>query len=110
MNQDTINTYIITFLQSLQELKVSEESIQYIKDHLQPFRVKAKDNLILPGKVCKDMYLIFQGGFVCRYIHPKTGAAKTINFYLNNLHPFMACVDSFFSQTTTNCELKAIAD
>ncbi|MEM6379909.1 MAG: hypothetical protein AAF705_17055, partial [Bacteroidota bacterium] len=53
---------------------------------------------------------VVQGGFVCRYIHEKNGTAKTINFYLVDLHPIMACLDSYFTQTPTHCELKAISD
>ncbi|MEM6726014.1 MAG: Crp/Fnr family transcriptional regulator [Bacteroidota bacterium] len=72
--------------------------------------MKSKETVILPGEICRDMFFILKGGFVCRYVHPETGEAKTINFYLEDLHPFMACVDSFFDQTPTNCELLAISD
>ncbi|MEO1626356.1 MAG: hypothetical protein AAFV25_14460, partial [Bacteroidota bacterium] len=110
MDQDTINAHIEAFLKSLQELKVSEKTIQYIRSHRKLTQVKSKDTLILPGEICKHIYVVLVGGFVCRYVHPKSGEAKTINFYLDDLHPVMACLDSYFTQTPTNCELKAIAD
>lgn len=109
-SQDPITSYINTYLTNLQHLKVSEESVQYIREKLQVVRVKSKGTLIMPGDVCRHIYVVVQGGFVCRYIHEKTGAAKTINFYLETLHPIMASLDSYFTQVPTNCELKAITD
>lgn len=110
MGEDITIQYINNYLANLRNLKVAEESVQYIRDKLKVVRVKSKHTLLLPGDVCKHIYLIVQGGFVCRYIHEKAGFAKTINFYLEDLHPIMACVDSYFTQVPTNCELKAIAD
>ncbi|MEM1122420.1 MAG: hypothetical protein AAGJ18_18385 [Bacteroidota bacterium] len=109
MEQAQITQYIRNYLQNLRGIKVSEESTQLIRNHLKVVTVKSKDTLIFPGKICKYIYLVIQGGFVCRYMH-KTGTAKTINFYLTDLHPIMACLDSYFTQTPTSCELKAVAE
>ncbi len=110
MNQDKIDGYVTGLLNLIENFNVSDEVIRSIKSQLKFIQVKSKDTLILPGEICKNMYFIFEGGFVCRYVHSKTGEAKTINFYLPDLHPFMACVDSYFTQIPTNCELRAIAD
>ncbi|MEO1437490.1 MAG: hypothetical protein AAFV80_18250, partial [Bacteroidota bacterium] len=91
-------------------MKVSEESIQHMREHIKLIRVKSKDTLIIPGEVCRNLYFIFEGGFVCRYVHSETGDAKTINFYLEDLHPFMAAIDSYFNQTPSDCELRAVKD
>lgn len=109
MSQEQITNFIDNYLMGLQTLKISEESIEHIRDKLKVVPVRSKHTLLLPGEICKYMYLIVQGGFVCRYIHEKTGSANTINFYLQDLHPIMACLDSYFTQVPTNCELKAIA-
>ncbi|MEN0048472.1 MAG: hypothetical protein AAF806_15520 [Bacteroidota bacterium] len=110
MNQEQINQYINNYLKNLRDMKVAEESTQHLRKVLKVVRIKAQETPVIAGDVCRNMYIIVQGGFVCRYIHEKTGAAKTINFYLDNLHPIMTCVDSYFLQTPTNCELKAIED
>lgn len=110
MSQDQIIQFINDYLSNLQTLDVTEESIQCIQNQLKIVQVKSKEVLIIPGEICKNVYLVVQGGFVCRYIHEKNGSAKTINFYLSDLHPIMACLDSYFTQTPTNCELKAISD
>ena len=110
MRQDQINQYIDDYLNNLRSLKVAEESIQHLKKVLKVVKIKSKDTPVISGDICRNICLIVQGGFVCRYIHNKTGDAKTINFYLEDLHPIMTCVDSFFMQTPTNCELKAITD
>ncbi|MEL7535162.1 MAG: hypothetical protein AAFN10_27915, partial [Bacteroidota bacterium] len=34
----------------------------------------------------------------------------TINFFLSDLHPFMSCIDSYFTQMPSSCELRAVAD
>ncbi len=101
-------THVDTFLKSLQPAYISEGNLPFFMDAVQLITVKSKDTLIIPGEVCKHVYLVLKGGFVCRYIHEKTGDANTINFYLEDLHPIMATLDSFFTQTPTNCELKAI--
>ncbi|MEM9835245.1 MAG: Crp/Fnr family transcriptional regulator [Bacteroidota bacterium] len=110
MNEVQINHFIDNYLASLRTLKISEASTQRIRKQMRVLRVKSKETIILPGEVCKNIYLIMRGGFICRYIHGKTGAAKTINFYLADLHPIMACLDSYFTQTPTNCELRAVTD
>jgi len=110
MTQEQTMLFIRDYLKNLQDLKVMEESIEQIRKKINVVRVKSKDTLINPGEVCKNIFLVIQGGFVCRYIHEKNGEAKTINFYLTDLHPVMACIDSYFTQAPTNCELKAIAD
>ena len=110
MDQDQIMQFLEEYLNNLQNFGMAEESTQLIRDNTKVIQVKSKDTLILPGDICKNVYLVVHGGFVCRYIHEKTGKANTINFYLENLHPVMACVDSFFTDVPTHCELKAIAD
>ncbi len=110
MGQDQSIRFIKDYLGNLKSLGVQEESILHMWDHLKVIPAKTKDTLLLPGDICKNAYLVAQGGFVCRYIHEQTGFAKTINFYLPDLHQLMACVDSYFTQVPTNCELKAITD
>lgn len=110
MKQDQVKQYINGYLNNLQALRVSSESIQQLRTNLKVIQIKSKDNLVISGDICRNIYLIVQGGFVCRYVHDKTGEAKTINFYLEDLHPIMTCVDSYFMQTPTHCELKAITD
>lgn len=89
MNQAQIIQFINNYLKSLRFLKISDESTQQIRNQLKVIQVKSKDTLIIPREVCKNIYLVIQGGFVCRYVHEKTALAKTINFYLTDLHPFM---------------------
>lgn len=110
MSQEQITQFISGYLKNLRSLKVTEETVQQIKAHIKVIPIKSKDTLITSGKICKNIYLVIKGGFVCRYIHEKNGTAKTINFYLHDLHPIMACLDSYFTQTPTNCELRAITD
>ncbi|MEL6256514.1 MAG: cyclic nucleotide-binding domain-containing protein [Bacteroidota bacterium] len=110
MNQEQVKSFINEFLKSFEELKFDVDTIHQIRHALKVIRIKSKDTLIISGEVCRNIYLVAEGGFVCRYIHEKSGEAKTINFYLKDLHPFMACLDSYFTQTPTNCELKAVSD
>lgn len=106
MNEKQFNL----LLEMLGGMRLSEASLQAIQENIRMQQVKGNSVLLTPGAVCSQIYLVLEGGFVCRYINDTTGEAKTINFYLNDLHPFMACVDSYFTQTPTQCELRAIAD
>ena len=110
MIQDKVAQFIFDYFNDLQSRRIKRESIQTMQTHLKVIEVKSKNTLINVGEVCRNINLVVDGGFVCRYIHEKKGTATTINFYLDDLHPIMACLDSYFTQTPTNCELKAIAD
>lgn len=110
MNRNQITGFIDNYLHNLQSLQVSAESLAQLRNTLKIIQTKSKETLIHPGEVCRNIYVVAHGGFVCRYIHEKSGEAKTINFYLKDLHPVMACIDSYFTQVPTNCELKAITD
>lgn len=105
------NKEIKNFLAALlQKSGISAASAEKISEKVAIHRIKSNTVLLAPGKICSHAYLIIKGGFVCRYMHEKFEIAKTINFYLEDLHPFMACVDSFFTQQPTQCELRAIED
>jgi CRP-like cAMP-binding protein len=90
--------------------EIEESTAGFIAEKVKVLEVKKNEVLLKKGKVCDRVYLVLQGGFVCRYINEAHDIQKTINFYLEDLHPFMACVDSFFSQQPGNCELRAISN
>jgi CRP-like cAMP-binding protein len=102
------NIYIQALIDMLRYTKVTSDSLERIVEKTSVLHIKSNQVLLSAGKICSNAYFVVNGGFVCRYIHPETGAAKTINFYLNDLHPFMACIDSYFIQKATSCELRAI--
>lgn len=110
MTHNNMTQFIFEYFESLKKLNVEPASIQKIQNHIKGIEVKSKSTLVNQGEICTHVYLVVEGGFVCRHIHEKTGAANTINFYLDDLHPIMVCLDSYFTQTPTNCELKAISD
>ncbi|MBK8565540.1 MAG: Crp/Fnr family transcriptional regulator [Saprospiraceae bacterium] len=94
----------------LQHLQISEETRQHIGDQLEVLQLKSNSVLLMPGKTCTHVYFVVSGGFVCRYFNENLEIPKTINFYLDDLHPFMACVDSYFTQQPSNCELRAVRE
>jgi CRP-like cAMP-binding protein len=94
----------------LEHLRISEETQQVIADKIEVKRVKSNAALLMPGTTCTQVYFVVSGGFVCRYFNENLEGPKTINFYLDDLHPFMASVDSYFTQQPSNCELRAVRD
>ncbi len=97
-------------LEDLQSSNISSVQIENILSKGKLLHVKSQSLLVKPGSICDKAYFVLKGGFVCRFIDRELGIEKTINFYLNDFHPFMGCVDSYFSETKTQCELRAIAD
>ncbi|MBX7225663.1 MAG: cyclic nucleotide-binding domain-containing protein [Chitinophagales bacterium] len=95
--------------QALEHIGIRKSIIDIISSESLVMDIKSNQVLIKPGQVCSHIYYVLNGGFVCRYINYEHETEKTINFYLNNLHPFMACLDSYFTQSPTSCELRAIA-
>lgn len=94
----------------LEHLRISEETRRDIADKIEVKRVKSNTALLIPGATCTQVYFVVSGGFVCRYFNENLESPKTINFYLDDLHPFMASVDSYFTQQPSNCELRAVRD
>ncbi len=104
------STVLAPLFSILEHLRISEETRQQIADKIEVRRVKSNSILLMPGNTCTQLYFVVSGGFVCRYFNENLEIPKTINFYLDDLHPFMACVDSYFSQQPTACELRAVRD
>jgi len=98
-----------SFIDELSRGNLKNEHIDLILSHVELLQVKNQTRLIRPGEICDKAYFVLEGAFVCRYIDEKLEIEKTINFYLDELHPFMSCVDSFFSGTKTSCELRAVS-
>lgn len=101
--------HIDNFLNQLSFLQIDAVLLATIRENVKVINLKPNAVLVSAGKVCQNIYYVLEGSFVCRYIDAESGNAKTINFYLNDLHPFMACVDSYFNQTPTQCELRAVS-
>ncbi|MVM36975.1 hypothetical protein GO730_03685 [Spirosoma sp. HMF3257] len=94
----------------LNRANVSPDLMEQILKHTSFLDVKSQTLLVRPGDVCANVFLVLSGGFVCRYVDDVLDIEKTINFYMPDLHPFMSCVDSFFSGLPTRCELRAISN
>jgi hypothetical protein len=97
-------------LNDLKEANLSPEIIDFFTHKGEHIQVKNKSTLINSGTVCDKVYFVLKGGFVCRYIDTELEIEKTINFYLEDFHPVMACVDSIFTTSKTQCELRAITN
>lgn len=97
-------------LNTLQQFGVKSNHIQQLSEETQALSVKSNQLLIKKGQINTHLYYVLEGGFVCRFLSEDGETKRTINFYLNELHPVMACIDSYFSQSKTSCELRAIAD
>ncbi len=72
--------------------------------------IKSQTKLIDTGKECRMIYFILKGAFVCRHLNEETGDKRTIGFHMDDFQPFMTCVDSYFTNTRTACDLLAIGD
>lgn len=94
----------------LHKAEVEDTTLASLAQAVSVSEVKNRTSLVKPGEVCQHVYFILDGGFVCRYYDDEITDGKTVYFYLTDLHPFMACVDSYFTGDKTSLELKAIMD
>jgi len=101
---------MIKLFDILQSSNISLDQIEKIISKGKLLHVKSQSLLVKPGTICNKVYFVLKGGFVVRFIDKELEIEKTINFYLEDFHPFMSCVDSYFSETKTQCELRAIAN
>lgn len=97
-------------LDALILMGVSKDTITLLDEKMALHNIKSNQQLIRPGQINTHIYYVLNGGFVCRFVSQDAEVERAINFYLNELHPVMACIDSYFTQTQTQCELRAIAD
>ncbi len=97
-------------LEVLQDFNFTEAQINQAKSGIQLRSVKSNVTLIDPYTTCTKLFFILEGGFVCRKLNPNSGDFKTINFFLDDLHPFMTCVDSYFTGQETVCELRSVKE
>ncbi len=104
------STVLAPLFSILEHLRISEETRQQIASNIEVRRVNTNTILLLSGSICKHVYFVVSGGFVCRYFNENLEIPKTIIFYLDDLQPFMACVDSHFSQQPSAFELRAVRD
>ncbi|MEI7586434.1 hypothetical protein [Runella sp.] len=72
--------------------------------------MKNQTKLVRHNQVCTKIYMVLKGGFVCRFIDEELEIEKTINFFFPNFHPFMTCMDSFFSGKKSQSEIRAISN
>ena len=98
------------FLKALKTSNISPDKIENLISKSKLLHVKSQSLLVKPNTICDKAYFVLKGGFVCRHIDKELEIEKTINFYLVDFHPFMGCVDSYFSGSKTQCELIAIAN
>lgn len=73
-----------------------------------PLTIKSKRFLVNVGDVCDKLFLVLEGGFVCQHYNPKSDRLRTINFHLKEFHPVGTVLDSFFRNSTSECQLKAV--
>ena len=97
-------------IEELSKSNISNETIEKIMSMGRLVKVKNQTKLVRHNQVCTKIYLVLKGGFVCRFIDEELEIEKTINFFFADFHPFMTCVDSFFSNTKTQCEIRAISN
>lgn len=97
-------------LEALETIGVSGKITSVLDEKIIVQKVRSNRQLVHPGQINTHIYYVLNGAFVCRYVSEGLDVERTINFYLNELHPVMACIDSYFNQTKTQCELRAVAD
>jgi hypothetical protein len=98
------------FFHLLQNSNLSSDKIENIISKGKLLHIKSQSLLIKHNTICDKAYFVLKGGFVCRYIDEELEIEKTINFFLEDFHPFMSCVDGYFTETKTQCELRAMAN
>lgn len=97
-------------IEELIKTNISHETIEKIMGLGKVVKVKNQTKLVRHNQICTKIYLVVKGGFVCRFIDEELEIEKTINFFFPDFHPFMTCVDSFFSGTKTQCEIRCISN
>jgi len=98
------------FISELKDAGLPEHLIDIVVDAGQLKSVKSQTTLIETGKQCEVIYFILKGSFVCRHLNKETGDKRVTGFHMCDFQPFMTCVDSYFTNTPTACDLLAISE
>ncbi|MDB4900973.1 MAG: Crp/Fnr family transcriptional regulator [Mucilaginibacter sp.] len=98
------------FINELIDAGLPEPLIDTIVCVGQLVNIKSQTKLIEAGKKCRVIYFILKGAFVCRHLNGETGDKRTIAFHMDDFQPFMTCVDSYFTNSPSRCDLLAISN
>ncbi|MEM8506592.1 MAG: hypothetical protein AAF717_02130 [Bacteroidota bacterium] len=82
--------------------------LDYFKNYGKPKTIRPSECIVNIGEKCDKVFLILEGGFVCQNYNVTSDRLRTINFHLQTFHPIMTVIQSFYSDSAANCQLKAI--
>ncbi|TWI94552.1 CRP-like cAMP-binding protein [Mucilaginibacter frigoritolerans] len=99
-----------SFINELRAAGLPEHLIDTVIGVGQLKSVKSQTTLIEAGKDCRTIYFILKGAFVCRHLNQETGDKRTISFHMVDFQPFITCIDSYFTNLPTACDLLAISE
>lgn len=69
---------------------------------------KTQENVIDLGAKDQNVYYIIKGGFVCQFYDTNSENLRAINFFMESFHPFMYVPESYFNNTASTCQIKAV--
>ncbi|MEG3660207.1 hypothetical protein V5097_22545 [Arenibacter palladensis] len=86
---------------------ITEELLQESLSKAKLINVKRNEILLNIGEQNNHIYFVLEGGFVSQYYDENNLDYRTIAFYIDNYQPYMTEPESFFTQSTSNCQLKS---
>jgi CRP-like cAMP-binding protein len=86
---------------------LSENLIEKVLEICTIKNIKSQEVIVQHGQVCKEMFYVVTGGFICLHYNEKLETERTVNFYLNEFQPFMTCLESFTNGSPSEFSLKA---
>ncbi|SHI30336.1 cAMP-binding domain of CRP or a regulatory subunit of cAMP-dependent protein kinases [Mesonia phycicola] len=94
-------------IQDAAKYGISEDLIQKNLSKGKLIQVKRNEILLNIGEQNNYIYFILEGGFISQYYNEESSKYRTIAFYIDNYQPYMTEPESFFTNSISNCQLKA---
>lgn len=80
-----------------------------LKDEGKTVHLRKNEFLIKQGEICKHGYFLNKGCII-QLFDSKNGKEIVLGFYIDHVYPFLSIPDSYFNETGSTFQIKAIED
>lgn len=91
------------------KISVSNDLWHELKNRAHSLHIKKNELLITQNEICRYGYFLNKGSLIQRYIN-ENGKEVVLGFYIDHVYSFISSPDSYFNETGSTFEIKALED
>jgi len=91
------------------EIPLSEKLLSEIRDKGKEIRIAKNGYLVKQNEICRYGYFLNKGTLIQTYLN-ENGKEIVLGFYVEQVYTFLSSPDSYFNETGSTFEIKALED